>query len=597
MRWGRHGLSLFLSLVVLTPQPAQADAIVVPDAMRATTIAEVFVTEKSVRIELEIGPRDLVAFRNILPEDLYQKLKFPPKPHQERIRQFFAEDLTVRMDQGDPIPGKTKRSMLRPRVKRDEITGEPLPSTDNDPEIVVFAEVEYPLTGKPKTLSLSPPGRRGQGLAQASIGFVAYHAGLPVNDFRYLASEETMDLDWEDPWYTRFRNRNLRRQFDAPMSAFLYVDFFEVRKEILVRPRDLQHWVDLGLQGKKILRAGEQEELKKRVAAFLASNNPVTIDGQPVQGTLDRIHFIRRSLRQTGVIDPPEDLDLTSATLGVIYVYPIEGLPQEVSLRWELFSPRIQQVPAVATDEAGGLPATLTAEDPVLRWQNFLTNPSVPAMRAVPRPQGAPQLIVPAISATCTFLLVVLAVVGLHQVRSQGRFPWAVAGLGVVLLAGGVLGLPFAWVTLPNPLAQPASLSQEEARQVLGDLLHNIYRAFDRRDENLVYDRLAESVTGDLLAEVYLQTQRSMELERQGGARIKVDQVEVLDAIPEGRTEGGGFICRCRWNVSGSVGHWGHIHQRTNQYQANFTVEAPEGAWKITAIDLRDETRIDQRPR
>ena len=31
---------------------------------------------------------------------------------------------------------------------------------------------------------------------------------------------------------------------DAPLSVFLYVEPFEVRKEIVVRPRDLQQWID-----------------------------------------------------------------------------------------------------------------------------------------------------------------------------------------------------------------------------------------------------------------------------------------------------------------------------------------------------------------
>ena len=128
---------------------------------------------------------------------------------------------------------------------------------------------------------------------------------------------------------------------------------------------------------------------------------------------------------------------------------------------------------------------------------------------------------------------------------------------------------------------------------MLAGLLNNIYRAFDWRDESVIYDRLALSIAGDLLSDVYLQTRRSMELEGQGGARVKVDAVDILDASPEDVTESGGFVYRCRWNASGSVGHWGHIHRRTNQYEAVFTVEPIEGRWRIAAIDLREEKRID----
>ena len=117
------------------------------------------------------------------------------------------------------------------------------------------------------------------------------------------------------------------------MQAFLYVDPYEVRKEIVLRPKDLEPWIDLGLEGKEIITAAEQGALKGKVAEVLGDLNPVTIDGEPVEGMLDRIHFIRRSLRKTGVIDPPEELDVVSATLGVIFVFSAVALPDEATLR------------------------------------------------------------------------------------------------------------------------------------------------------------------------------------------------------------------------------------------------------------------------
>ncbi len=101
--------------------------------------------------------------------------------------------------------------------------------------------------------------------------------------------------------------------------------------------------------------------MKRRIAQFLSAKNPVFIDGRSVEGRLDRIHFINRTLRSTGIIEPPVDLDVTSATLGVIFVYPIDELPEEVSMKWELFNEKIPSIPAVASDEAGGLPSTVTA--------------------------------------------------------------------------------------------------------------------------------------------------------------------------------------------------------------------------------------------
>jgi hypothetical protein len=426
----------------------------------------------------------------------------------------------------------------------------------------------------------------------ANVGFVLYHNGVPVNDFRYLGTESTVDLDWDDPWYSRFRHRNLRRQYDAPLCVFLYIESFEVRKEIIIRPKDLQQWIDLGLKGKETIPVAAQEALKQQVAEFLAERGPVTVDDQPVQGVLDRIHFVRRSLRTTGVVDPPEELDVNTATLGVIFVYAIDGLPQEASLTWDLFGPRIQKVPSAATDEAGGMPFTLSPEDPELRWQNFLTNPTMPVMIAIMPPE-APRISVPVISGLCFGLVLLLLPVGFHRARKEKRFPRGVVLVGGAAFVLGALSWPYARASLPSPLAQGPVLESEQANEVLHALLYNVYRAFEHRDESLVYDRLAQSISGDLLTDVYLQVRRSMELENQGGARVKVDDVTLLEAARERELERPGFAYRCRWTAAGSVGHWGHIHRRTNQYDAVITIEPVEEVWKITAIDLREEQRID----
>ena len=83
-------------------------------------------------------------------------------------------------------------------MPRDELTGEPLPAAEDEGETVIFVILEYAFSGQPSVLAMSPP-RSEAGFAAASIGFVAFHLGLPVNDFRYFGAEETLDLDWAGP--------------------------------------------------------------------------------------------------------------------------------------------------------------------------------------------------------------------------------------------------------------------------------------------------------------------------------------------------------------------------------------------------------------
>lgn len=565
-----------LTACCLSALSARADALVVVRAMTASTIAEVFIERGTITVELEIGMVDLPAFRNLLPDPIYEKLGLGSASLATRLPRFFAEDLVIRVDDGPPLLGRVEAMQGRPRVERDKITGEPLPITAGEEEVVFFVTLVYSLDGRPRSLMLRPP-RGESGSAVANIGFVVYHRGLPVIDFRYLGADERLHLDWDDPWYSSFENRNLRRQFDAPISAFLYVEPWEVRKEIVLRPKDLEEWIDLGLQGRKTIPVAEQGELKRKVAGFLAERSRVTIDGKAAEGELDRIHFIYRNLRTSGVIDPPRELDTISAMLGVIFVYPVDGLPDEVTLKWELFGARSGRIPVVATDEAGGLPSFLTTDDNVLIWQNFLRNPTIPRMIEIESPGSARRL--PWLVGA-GFCLAGLIGVGLRRGERKGWTP--VLAVALVVVAGASLFLAF----------RSTVVSDEQAETVLAGLLRNVYRAFDYREESRIYDMLEKSVAGDLLTGIYLETRRSLELENQGGARARVQKVEVVESNTDELRDARGFVSDCTWNVDGSVGHWGHLHQRKNQYRARVVVTAVDGAWKITDLELLQEERL-----
>ena len=74
--------------------------------MLASTIAEFFVEDEHVYVELEIGLSDLEAFANLLPDGIYQKLGNPPLPLRERLPRFFRKNLVIIGDDGEPLPGR-----------------------------------------------------------------------------------------------------------------------------------------------------------------------------------------------------------------------------------------------------------------------------------------------------------------------------------------------------------------------------------------------------------------------------------------------------------------------------------------------------------
>jgi len=563
-------------LLLLMPGYAMADAIMRSTAMFATTIAEIYVGDEEILVDFEVGLNDLEAFNNLLPDEIYADLGNAPVPVAERTPKFFSEDFLLIPDDGEPLSGRVIGMGPEPRIQRDSVTGEPLPVAAEDPEMVIRIQLVYQLPETPASLTIGT----GPDMRKASIGYVAYHKSVAVNDFRFLTPVQTLLLDWDDPWYTRFNSKTLRRTYFAPMSGFIYVEPYEVRKEIIVRPKDLQHWIDLGLAGRDSIPVDIQDEIKSKVGEFLRDKQHVTIDGESIEPMLTRINFLDRSLTTSMVIDPPRELPIDSAVLGVIFVYPtVEPLPQLVTMDWDLFNDKIQLIPASAVDQAGALPTYLDPDYPALEWQNFLKNPDLPTLLEI----GAPPNILEQAAVYLRWLFGLAAIYCFIQIaRLQSRpRPGISAGL---LLA--LTGMAFSFW-----LAGDAVMSKQRAEPIVSGLLHNVYRAFDFRAEEDIYDVLDQSVTGDLLADIYLETRRGLELANQGGARAKVKAVELTELdIEDG--DNGGFIAAATWTVGGSVGHWGHIHERRNQYRARLVIEPLEGSWKLTGLTIEEEIRL-----
>lgn len=256
--------------------------------MKASTIAEFFIEDDHVRVELEVGLNDLTAFQNIMPDDVYEKMGFAPHLVKERVEEFFTRDFFIIADD-KPLAGYIVKMEPAIRIKRDDITGEPLSGDEDNAETVLQIALLFPFTSRPAKLVLFAPKK-----APTSIGFIAYHKKIPVNDFRYLGNGYTLTLDWEDPWYSSFNSRPLLRQYFSAMNGFLYIEPYEVRKEIIVRPKDLQQWIDLGLENKAIITVEHQAVIKEKVITFLEDHFPVSIDGQSVKGEVQRINFLTR---------------------------------------------------------------------------------------------------------------------------------------------------------------------------------------------------------------------------------------------------------------------------------------------------------------
>ena len=157
----------------LLPGRAAADAIVVTKAMKADTIAEVFVESSSVRVEMEIGPPDIGVFRNLLPDEVYRKFGFEDDDSEAlRLQDFFQNELVITGEDALPLTGRLVGIGARRRILRDEVTGKPLDVQPENAPVVVYAELQYDLPGQPDSISIRPPIDQDSGNVKANIGFV-----------------------------------------------------------------------------------------------------------------------------------------------------------------------------------------------------------------------------------------------------------------------------------------------------------------------------------------------------------------------------------------------------------------------------------------
>ena len=135
------------------------------------------------------------------------------------------------------------------------------------------------------------------------------------------------------------------------------------------------------------------------------------------------------------------------------------------------------------------------------------------------------------------------------------------------------------------------TIDDEQATEIFRGLHEGVYRAFNARSEDEIYDTLAMSLEGELLDKVYNEVHHAVAMRQKQQMsfrirRIKAISTEILPAT------GNAFKVRCRWRVYGTVTHLAHSHARFNEYQATYTVRRRGSAWRIADSRIRRHKRI-----
>jgi len=494
---------IFTLLLCVSPlHNAQADMLNLTGSEKSPTIAEFYVNADHVKAVLEIGQRD-----------------------QDKLT---AQDFIIEAD-GRKLTPKVKFTEIRPRKSR--LSRRPISPVGPVSKEVRYLEVIYPFNGQPKQLTISPP--QEDGYVKSTIGFVTFHENLPIHDFRFLGATATLNLNWDDPWYSRYDNINLKRHHKDPVFSFLYVDPYEVRYEALIRVRDLEPWMDDKINSEITIE--EQDALLAKVAQIILEKTPIFIDGKMVTPIIENTEFLELGLSGVTARTSPVVENRNSAIAGITLTYLTEALPEQVTAEWTLFSDTITLIPSQAIDIAGPLRYLLTREDAKIVWNNYLKNYSAPSIKDI-KIERKPLL---------------------QSIFRRNVIP-----------------------------------KEDSVEKIASLALKNIYRAFDFQKEDMIYDKLAHTVSGDALTDIYLQHKKTMLLEDEGGAKARVKNVEITEVksvsdLPDQK----GFKANVMWSIDGLVTHWGHSHNRQNNYDATISFVPVDGTWKIQNIKLHEKLR------
>jgi hypothetical protein len=365
---------------------------------------------------------------------------------------------------------------------------------------------------------------------------------------------------------------------DAALQSFVSVEAFEVRHEVLVRLESVVK--------DEFIEIEAQPKVKERIAELVLSSASVSIDGGPGKPVIDRVDFV--TVGPKGVFprtDPVREV-VSEAQVGVTVAYVTPRTPQGVPLEWKQFLDN-DSVPTTVIDPESTQTVLLTPEQAALRWENQLSEDPAPTVAAVA--VDPPILPVPLVSLA---LLAVAGILAFTAARGR-RAPLSISmALARVVLALALVAGPLANVSIALPSSLERTPSKDQTRRILAGVLPNVYRAFEFREESAAYDRLAVSVTGETLTEVYLEHRRALEMEERGGARARVEAVEVQEVRSVEPVADGGFAAEASWTVGGTVTHFGHRHFRQNRYDTRVEVVPVDGTWKIRSVEVLEEERL-----
>lgn len=524
---------------------ACADWINLTGAETSPNIAEIYVMDDHVKVVLEVYIGDLETFIDLVPDDWIAETSKERPALARRLENFSSNVFQVVTAEGVKLPAQLTMTEPRQRVDRKSpYAGMINPYTKQRAQQapadkrVLYAELVYPFNGKPESLTFIPP-LDDEGRIRVTIGFIAYHKSVPIIDFRYLGAPATVRLDWDDPWYTRFDNKNLSRHHKYPLMLFLYAEPRQVRLESLLRLSDIAELTGFSTPGSDVSTESKHQLLQKHVKNYYADRELLQIDGDSFKPDLIRVEFLHATLSGLKVLENAASVDETSLLVGVSQRYYIARLPQKIETHWPYFNQRIDRIPVTVTDPAGPLPSFIDKNDPEFGWQNFLKKYSEPVIRPV------------------------------------------------VVKTGWNINIPYVGeMKIINQMPD-----QQQALSIIAGVLENLRAAFIEKDPAKLSHVLNDVVSTNESKPLQKELAKLFSPKVTGGAVgaiLKFNDTQIVTMRELENPDG--FSATISGTAMISAKHWGHVDQRQINFQLLLDLIEVNDQWQLadlTVIDIK----------
>lgn len=579
-----------------------ADASVHPISV---TEAQIFVTKTSARVRIKLFAEDLNLFHELESNELE---RIPPDELRRGLelhRDFLLRKFTLRNTKGEAYKGRIVD------VQPFEIPDDGIAIDDLMRHTATYA-LEYHFVEPPEFLTIQQDISDENFILPSEMKLTLHQAGTELTYTENLkpGSSETLRFDWSDSqltqdasdeeweaWFERQREETLGITSYSSVYSFIYIEPAEVRHEVLIPLANLKMVLPMEHKDPAFVDVDEQPGVRKLIVDWLSNVNPTSINGQPVVPEFTRVDFYGLDLKDFAKQAEARKVSLLNGRVGIIMTYrPTGDAVKTVSMTWDKFhSSVVRKIQSVVFS----YPETLTRfefsrfnkpEENVLTWQVDPTALPTAAELVAVKPPSPTKMSLP----IGTVVLVLLAVV--VQLFSMA----SISRISASMLVMAAVMWPFLRSDVVNPFSPPPPIAADDATQIFETLHGNAYRALDFGTENRIYEVLETAVDGDLLETLYLQLRESLAMKEQGGAVARVQSVDYGDGDPRTfapNLDWPGFQFRSRWTVEGTVEHWGHVHERKNQFCAMFSVEPRDGCWKITEMQIEEQESVASKPR